>query len=342
MTKQSLIAGLARAVAAIAVLCPVIAFAESPAEFYRDKRITFVVAVPPGGGYDLNTRVLAQHMAKHIPGNPETVVQNMPGAGGAKAANYLYNVAPKNGTVISMPLSSILVAQLLRPKKIKYDASQFNWLGTITTMTDVLAIWHSAGVRTVDDAKAKQVIVGTSSKNSMGYQEPALVNALLGTKFKIVLGYKGGRAMTLAMERGEIQSRTNQWASWRVQKPKWLKEGTIVPILQIGPKDPRYPNVPALIDLVKTDRERSLVRVLHMTLNIGRSIYTTPEVPRDRVDALRRAFQATLKDPAFVSQAKSKRLVLNPVAGQDLQSFVTKSLNTPKKTIEAFKSAIKL
>jgi tripartite-type tricarboxylate transporter receptor subunit TctC len=323
-------------------MAPPPASADAVSDFYKGNRIAFVVAVPPGGGYDLNTRVLARHMARHIPGNPATIVQNMPGAGGAKAANYMYNVAPKNGTVISMPLSSIIVAQLLRPEKIKYDAGRFNWLGTITTMTDVLVTWHTAGVKTIDDARKKQVIFGTSSKNSMGYQEPALLNALVGTKIKVVLGYRGGKAITLAMERGEVQGRVNQWASWRVQKPKWLKDGTIVPLVQIGPKDPEYMNVPAMIDLVKTEHDRSLVRILHMTLNVGRSIYTGPGAPRARVEGLRRAFDSALKDPAFLKEAKAKRLVLNPVRGVDVQKFVAKSLKTSEQTIKAFKAAIGL
>lgn len=336
MTKISLLPLLIRMVSVAFAWSSAAALADSTADFYRDKRITFVIAGAPGGGFDTYARVLARHMQKHIPGNPDTVVQSMQGAGGVKSSNHMYNVAPRDGTVISMPLPSIIVTQLLRPQQIKYDAKKFNWVGTITTMTDVIAVWHAAGVRTVDDAKKKEVIFGTSSKNSMGYQEPALANALLGTKFKIILGYHG-MAPTLAMERGEVQARANQWVSWRLQKPKWLQQGTIVPILQFGPKDPEYSQVPAMIDLVKTDHDRSLVRVLHMTLDIGRSVYTTFGVPRERIDALRRAFDATLIDPAFRKEMTRRRLEKNSRKGQDVQQYVRESLETPASVVEAFK-----
>lgn len=316
------------------------ATADPVADFYKGKQITIVVAVSPGGGYDLNARVLAKHLGRHIPGNPGIVVTNMPGAGGAKSANHMYNVAPRNGTVIAMPLSSIVVAQLLRPQRLKYKAADFNWLGTITTMTDVMTAWHTSGVKSLDDAKKKEIVLGTSSKNSMGYQEPALMNALLGTRIKIIFGYRGGRNMTLAMERGEIQARMNQWASWRVQKPEWLKKGTIVPLIQIGAKDPEYAHVPALIDLVKSDKDKAMVRMLHTTLRIGRSIYTTPGVPAARVAALRRAFDATLEDPAFVKEVKARKLVLNPVRGKDVQAFVNAAMKTPAAVVDRFKATL--
>lgn len=334
---------LSIAVAAIlaGTVWAVSASADPVVDFYRGKRITFVVSVPPGGGYDVNARVLAAHIGKHMPGNPTTLVQNMPGAGGTKAANHMYNVAAKDGTVVCMPLSSLVLAQLLRPKRMKFKAQEFNWIGTITSMTDVLVVWHTAGVKTLAEAKRKPVIVGTSSKNSMGYQEPALINALVGTKFQHVFGYRGGAAMNLAMQQGEIQGRTNQWASWRVQKPTWFKEGKIFPIIQIGAKNPRFPNVPALGDLVKSKKDRELVDLIKINLTIGRSIYATPGVPAARVAALRKAFSATMKDPAFIADAKKRNVVINPMDGRTLQAYIEKSLKTPKSVVANFQKALK-
>jgi tripartite-type tricarboxylate transporter receptor subunit TctC len=310
------------------------------ADFYRGKTFNVIVGTTPGGGFDLNARLLARHLGKHIPGTPTIVVRNMAGAGGVVAANYMFAAAPRDGTYVSMPESTLVVAQLLSPDKVRFDASKFGWVGTLTRMSDVLVAWHTSGIKTLNDVKTREVLFGTGSKDALGYAEAALSNALLGTKFKFVFGYRGGAPLNLAMENGEIQSRTNQWATWRIQNPDWLIQRKIIPILQIGPKNPDYPKVPEFMDLVSSKEHRDLVDVLEITLKVGRSLFSPPEVPADRLQALRVAFDKTIVDPAFVEEAKRTGMDVNPAAGAEVQAFVAKALATSPKTVSAFKKAV--
>jgi tripartite-type tricarboxylate transporter receptor subunit TctC len=212
-----------RRIRAILVAAPLLALAAqtSPtradpvSDFYAGNRITFNVGTTVGGGFDLYARILAESLPNHIPGKPSVLVENMGGAGGVKAANYVYNVAAKDGTVIGMPVSSIVLAEALRPSLVKFQSRKFGWVGTITTMTDVLAVYRTSGVNTIEDAKKKSIVIGATGKLGTLYLQVALVNALLGTKFRIVPGYKSGNEANLAMDSGEIQGRTNQWISWR-------------------------------------------------------------------------------------------------------------------------------
>jgi tripartite-type tricarboxylate transporter receptor subunit TctC len=314
--------------------------AAGAASYFEDKQLEIIVGVSPGGGYDLNARILASNLSRHLPGKPSIIVRNMPGAGGVKAANFMANVAQRDGTIMSLPLSSIVSGHLLQPERMRYDPVQFNWVGTITSMSDTIAVWHTAPVKTVEGAKRTELILGTSSKSSQLYQEPALMNALLGTKFKVVQGYKGGTEINLAMERGEIHGRSNIWSSWKAQKSQWLAEGKIVHLVQIGPKIDELPDVPSLIDLVKSDRDKAMVEFLHSIMTMGRSIYTTPAVPADRVEVLRAAFMATMKDAAYLKEMTSKKMPVSPMPGDVLQQYVVKTMKMPKQIIEDVKKAI--
>ncbi len=337
--KFGVAAVLGTAAAGAMLAAPVMA--DAVADFYRGKQVTMIVGSGAGGGYGLNARILGAHLGKHIPGNPEIVLQFMQGSGGVKAANYVYNVAARDGSVISVPISTIVENQLLRPKGVKFDGAKFNWLGSITSLARVLSVWHTAPAKTMDEAAKTEVVLGSPSGHSFIYRMPKLMNALLDTKFKIVVGYKGGRGVEMALERGEIQGRAMIWASTKVKKANWLKSGKLVHLVQIGPyKLPDLPNVPRFVDLVKTDKEKTMVKFLHITGLIGRALHAPPGVPADRVAALRAAFTATMKDPAFVAEIKKRKLPLNPSTGEQMQSFIEGVMGTSPKLIAELKAAL--
>ena len=342
MTKSTRILISAIAVATAGAVWSGPATAGPVADFYKGKTVTLIVGSGAGGGFGLNGRLVGQHIGKHIPSNPSVVLQFMRGSGGTKAANYVYNVSPKDGTVISMPISSIVENQLLRPKGTRFDGAKFHWIGSITSLASVLSVWNTAPAKSIKDATKTQVILGATSTNSSWYRMVKLMNPVVGTKFKIVTGYKGSRGVDLAMERQEIHGRAMVWASTKARRGDWLKAGKLVHLAQIGPyKLPDLPNVPRLIDMAKTEKQKSMVRFLHLTGLIGRALHTPPGVPMERVTALRRAFDATMKDPAFVAEYKKRKLPLGPTSGEELQAFIEKVIATPQSTIDELKMALK-
>ncbi len=318
------------------------AAAGAVSDFYKGRTVTLIVGSGAGGGFGLNGRLVGSHIGKHIPGKPSVVVQFMRGSGGTKAANYVYNVSPKDGSVISMPISSIVENQLLRPKGSRFDGAKFHWIGSIASLSSVLSVWHTAPAKSLNDALKSQVILGATSTNSSWYRMVKLMNPLLGTKFKFVTGYKGSKGVDFAMERGEIHGRAMVWASTKARRGHWLKAGKLVHLAQIGPyKLPDLPNVPRLIDMAKGEKAKTMVRFLHLTGLIGRALHTPPGVPMERVTALRRAFDATMKDPAFVAEYKKRNLPLGPTSGEKLQAFIEKVVQTPQSTVDELKATLK-
>jgi tripartite-type tricarboxylate transporter receptor subunit TctC len=330
---------LAIAGAALFITAP--AQADPIADFYKGKKINAISGGGAGGGFSFNARVLGRHIVRHIPGNPEWVVTAMPGAGGARSMKYINNAAAQNGTVVGVVLPPSILSPLLR-KKIGYDSAKFHWLGSITPMAQVVSVWHTHGVKSLDDAKKREVILGTSSKLSSGYLIPALVNALAGTKFKVISGYRGGDRQNNAMQKGEIQGRGSFYNSYKVTKPHWLKEKTIIHLVQLGPFIKDLPNVPRIRDLAKTDEERRIAQFLQIGAQVGHGFYVSPNVPRARVAALRAAFDATMKDPAYLAEAKKRNLIVDPISGKDLQRAIIAAMATPQPVIDKFKQMVKL
>ena len=341
ISKYRKFSGAVVGVAAIGAFCfP--AMADAVSDFYKGKTVTLIVGSGAGGGFGLNGRLVGSHIGNHIPGKPSVVVQFMRGSGGTKAANYVYNVSPRDGTVISMPISSIVENQLLRPKGSRFDGTKFHWIGSITSLASVLSVWNTAPIKSLEGAKAGQLVLGATSTNSSWFRMVKLMNPLLGTKFKIVTGYKGSKGVDMAMERGEIHGRAMVWASTKARRGHWLKAGKLIHLAQIGPyKLPDLPDVPRLIDLAKSEKARTMVRFLHLTGLIGRALHTPPGVPMERVTALRRAFDKTMNDPAFVAEYKKRNLPLGPTNGEKLQEFIEKVVRTPQSTIDELKVALK-
>jgi tripartite-type tricarboxylate transporter receptor subunit TctC len=312
--------------------------------FYAGKQITLVVGTGPGGGYDAYARLVAQYMRRHIPGQPGIVVQNMPGSAGVTAAAYMYNVAPKDGTVLAANPPDYLLAELWSPEKMRFDSRRFGWLGTMSTITDVLAVFRSSGVRTIADARTKELTIGATAAIATNSLEPALANALLGTKFRMVKGYNGGSdPMTLAMERGEIDGRANSWASWKLLRPNWIAQNLLSFLLQFGPKETDLPSdVPALADLVTTPRDKAFVSVLDVTQYTGRAMFTTPDVPNERLEALRAAFDATMTDPAFVAEMTRLGFELRPRKGADVEAAIERVMKERDGVMPQLKTLLKL
>ena len=326
---------------AAAVVAPRPAAAQ--ADFYKGKSIDLIISTGVGGGLDSNARVVAKHLAKHIPGEPTIVPKNMPGAGHIRAANFVFSQAPKDGTVIGTFIPIFVVSQLLgRSKSIQFDAAKFNWLASTASSNSTVYVWHGAGVKTLEDAKKKEVLMGGTGVGSYTVIYPLVMNSVLGTKFKVVTGYQSTAEIGLAMERGEIQGRAgNNFNSLKSENAEWLKDGKIDIIVQIGlERDSEFPNIPLMTDFAKDNDDRQVLKFFSTDVVIGRPFVTAPGVPAERVALLRRAFDEMLKDPAYLADAEKARIEVEPVAGAKIQDIVSEFVATPSAIIEKAKVAM--
>ena len=321
-------------VALAIIAAGVAAEAGSVAEFYKGRALTILVPSGAGGLNALYARTVGDRMGRHIPGNPKVVYQYMPGGGGIKGTNYCYNAAPRDGSMICEPLNMLALAQLLRPKGIKYDAGKFHYLGNASDMNGSFAVWHTVPIKTFMDARDTEVVFAGTGKASESYYDPAIANALFGTKFKIVMGFKGGGVLDLSLERGETFGRAGPLLSWTVRKPHWLKSGSIRILAQVGlERMPDFADVPLLTEFARDEDERQILHFISSRASIGRPFVAPPATPRARVAALRRAFVATMQDPAFVDDMKHRRLYHQWSTGEDVQTLVADILATPKSLI---------
>ena len=326
------IKNIARAASAatLGVLLAAPASAQSVADFYKGKTVNVLIGVGVGGEYDLHARIVSRYIGKHIPGSPTLVPQNMLGAGGAKMAAYLADVAPKDGTNIGMIANNFPAMQAAGVELIRFDIGKFQWIGSISPTVETMTVWKTAGVSTIEEARQKEVIAGASGKGAITYSFPAMLNDFLGTKFKIVVGYQGGNAINLAMERGEVQARNNTWSSWKVTKPDWVKAGDIKILAYAGPTPKDLPGVPAVRDLVKNEDDRRIVDLVVSGTELGRPLAFAGGVPADRVAVLRKAFMDTMKDTDFMQEAAKLQIEIDPVSGEHMQKVVADVLATPK------------
>ena len=314
-------------IAGLAASAP--ARADAIADFYRGKTVNVLVGVGVGGEYDIQARLVARHIGKHIPGNPAVVPQNMTGAGGLKMINYLYAIAPKDGLAIGMIQNAFPALQTVGNPGVQFDAGKMQWIGTIAPVVETMAVWHATGVTNIEQARQREIVAGASARGAITFFYPAMMNELLGTKFKIVTGYTGGNQINLAMERGEVEARNNTWSSWKATKAAWLQDKKIVVIAQAGPraKDLAAPSVE---QLAGNPQERQLVELTVSGTQLGRP-FATNAAPADRVAALRAAFAATMKDPEFLAEAGKLGFEVDPVLGEPMQRIVEKVLATPKE-----------
>jgi tripartite-type tricarboxylate transporter receptor subunit TctC len=328
---------------ATGLLAPATGWTAEGEPFYASKQITFIVGTGAGGGNDVYARVLAQFLPRHIPGMPSMVVQNMPGSEGVTAAGYMYNIAVKDGTVVATTPASTLLAEALNPAQVHFESRKFGWVGTIATTTDLLAVFKSSGIETLDDAKRREVVIGATGQYSLSAMEPAIANALLGTKFRIIKGYSGGEGFNLAMDRHEIEGRTNQWASWKVLRPDWIRNDQLSYLLQYGPKDPGIPGkVPTLDELVTTPGDKAIAALLEVTQYVGRSVFTPPGLPPDRLAVLQKAFDETMADPAFIAKMRELKLELYPRKASETLTSLTRAMTNRDGVVRDMKAKLNL
>ena len=317
------------------------AVAQSVAEFYAGKQISFIVGASPGGGYDTQARLVARHLGKHIPGNPTIVVQNMPAAGSLAATNYIYNVAAKDGTVIALVMRGMLLIKNWNPASVRFDLGRLNWLGSINSEVAVTAAWHTAPLRTAQDLFERELIVGGTSGVDPE-TTPRLFNALIGTKFKIINGYPGTTEIILAMEKGELQGIADwSWSSMKVARPDWLRDRKITLLMQAAlQKEPELANVPSALDFVKNDADRKVMELYLTQKAVARPVIAPPGIPSDRLAALRAGFSALAQDNEFLADAKRTQLEVAPISGAAVDQVISLITSASPETAERLGKAI--
>lgn len=330
-----------------AVLLALVALTPLPAaaqtDFYKGKTVELIISTGAGGGLDTNGRIVARHLGNHIPGNPTIVAKNMPGAGHIRAANYVFNQAPKDGTTIGTFIPIFVMAQVLgRSKSIQFNPADFQWLVSTSSSNSTVYVWHTTGVKTLEDAMQRQLLMGGTGVGSYTVIYPTVLNSVLGTKFKLVTGYPSTTEIAIAMERGEVQGRAgNNFNSLISEHGEWLKSGKINLLAQVGlERDRGFPKLPLITEFAKTDEQRSILRFFSTDIVIGRPFVTSPGVPAERVALLRKALDSLLKDPAFLEDARKASIDIQPVGGVPIQKIVADFMNTPANIVAKAKAAM--
>lgn len=299
------------------------AWAQSAEQFYQGKAVDVVIGFGAGGGNDFYGRLLANHIGKHIPGRPNVVPKNMPGAGSFLAINTIYNVAPKDGTVIGLGAPTMALDEKIGSQGVRFKSSQLNWVGRIDSQIDVLFMLSTSPVKTIDDARRIESTLSSTGAGSASSNYPTVLNNVVGTKFKIILGYRGSNDAMLAMERGEAEGHSTAWNTLKVAKPEWLRDKKITMLVQFAlSRHPEIASVPTAVEIGRTDDERDVLRAIMSASDIGTAFFTTPDVPADRLAVLRRAFDATMKDPAFLEDAAKAKFSIGPMRGEAVQKLV--------------------
>ena len=311
-------------------------------DFYKGKTVEMIVPTSPGGDYDIRGRMVARHLSRFIPGNPNIVVRNMPGGLGIAAANYMARVAPRDGTSLHAIFQNMPVLQAIGTQGVEFDVRRFGWIGNTTNSPNVINSWYTTGIKTVQDAMQRELVVGAPGAASTSYVYPAALNALVGTKFKIVTGYPGGNDVNLAMEKGEVGGRgSNSWASWKSGHPQWLRDKKIFILVQIGlQRAPDLPDVPLMSELAKNDEDRQVLTFMSADMGISRAIVTTPDVPAERLAALRTAFDRMLADPEFLAEADKVQMDISGSSGLEAQKVAESMLAMPPKIVQRAKLLI--
>lgn len=336
------VAGLASLVAAaICVGAWGTAAAQSVQEFYRGKTIRMVIGYGPGGGYDLNARIAARHLGKHLPGNPNFVPQNMPGASGLTATGFLYASAAKDGTAMGTIPVNLARDQVLRLDDSRFEATKFFWVGRMTSGAGTHYAWHKSGIRTFADLKAREVVAAGTGPHANSVVYPRVTNELLGTRIKPLIGFNGTSEAMLAMQRGEVDLVLEPWQTIKSGSPDMLRDKQIALVVQYtSTRHPDLPDVPAILEFCETEEQRRLFTLLLSSEEIGRSLVMPPGVPADRAQAMRAAFAAMMKDPDLIKEAEMQRMDLDMLEGEKLEKLVLASFATPLDVIERLRGLL--
>jgi len=316
------------------------AHAQAPAEFYKGKTVEFLIGYATGGSNDTYSRMVAQHIGKHIPGTPTVVVRNMPGAGSFLAVNQIYNTSPKDGTTVGLGAPTIALDEKLGTNGVRFKTADLNWIGRVGPLVNIVFTWKTSPVKTIEDAMKRETTLGGTGAGSTVSIYPLVLNNVLGTKFKMVMGYKGSNEAMLALERGEVEGHSTAYEAVRTAKPSWFKDGSINVLSQFGLKRlPELPNVPTAIETADTPEKKQILTAIMSASEIGTSFFTTPKTPADRVEALRRGFDETMQDPAFKGDLQRLGMSMGPMTGEELQKLVTEVSSMSPELLEKVRKA---
>ncbi len=327
---------LMNSVIAAALSLPLAMANAQPADqFFKGKTVTIAIGFSAGGTYDLFGRLVARHLGKHIPGNPTVIGQAMPGAGSFVAANWLYAVAPKDGTAMAIVSQTIAMEEALKNKGVRYKSAEFNWIGRATSNNEIQVFWHTSKGTTVEGAKTAIVPVASTGPGSPSETYPKLLNALIGTKYKLIRGYTGSTAGLLAMERGEVDGALTSWNTMKTTRKAQLDDKrAFIAVQYLLKRSPDLPNVPAVVELATNDSDRQLLTFAAASGDIGRAFIAPPGLAPERVKVLRDAFDATMKDPELLNEVSKAQLDFEPAPAAELEKLVKVTLATPPELIE--------
>jgi tripartite-type tricarboxylate transporter receptor subunit TctC len=310
-------------------------------EFFKGKTLRIVVGAGVGSGYDITARILARHMPAHMPGNPTIIVQNQQGAGGLTMTNSLNANGPFDGTVIGAPFNGTPTQPLLQPQTAHFDAGKLTYLGSTNRETQVMYVWSTVPIRKLDEMKTAELVMGAQAPGSTQYDYPILLNRLLGYKFKVITGYESTPKIHLALERGEVQGTVANWSTLKALNSDWLADKKICLLAQWGlNKLPEIGDVPSIFDYVTNDADRAAIKLVVARLEYGRPFFLPPGVPADRIAALRQAFAATVKDPAFLGDSARAKIDVDPLGGEAVQALVEEVSKTPPDVVARVRDAL--
>jgi tripartite-type tricarboxylate transporter receptor subunit TctC len=305
-------------------------FAEDVDQFYKGKNLNVLVGVSAGGAYDTTMRLVARHIVRFIPGNPTPVPQNMTGATGLVMANYLARVAPKDGTYLGVIQNGLPTFQAVGMSGVQFDARSFQWIGSVAPTNDTLIVWHTTGVKSLEEARQREVVVGSIGASGITYMYPKMLSNMTGAKLRIVTGYTGGGALNLAMERGEVDARTNSWNGLRTSNPDWLKDGKISMLVYSGRRQKELAKVPHFDEVVTNADDRRVARIVTNGSDLGHPFAMADGVPVARVDMIRKAFAEMLNDAAFVKDATNLQIDVDPVTPEEMKQIIDALFATPE------------
>jgi tripartite-type tricarboxylate transporter receptor subunit TctC len=319
---------------ATVLIAPTAARPEPVADFYKDKTVRVIIGTAVGGSYGVYAQLVARHLGRFVPGSPAVIVQSMPGAGGLVSLNYMAQKASRDGTVISVIHVTLVQESMFNPRA-QFDAAEFQWIGRLASITFLGVASQKSGIKTLDDARKREVIVGAPGPNNIPAQSPLVLNKIAGTRFKVITGYKGLGDAFIALERGEVEFVVPTEATLSAFHQPKLESGELVPVFAIaGKRLERYPNVPTLREFGKTDVEKAFLKIFTVPADIGRSLAAPPGLPKDRLDALRTAFDRMIADPEFKAEAAKARVDIDPMSGAALHRLVLDSMKMPPETRE--------
>jgi tripartite-type tricarboxylate transporter receptor subunit TctC len=316
------------------------AWAQAPEEFYKGKTLDLVIGYAPGGSNDVWGRMLSRHLGKHIPGRPNVVPKNMPGAGSFLAVNQIFNVLPKDGTILGIGAPTMALDEKLGSQGVRFKTAELNWIGRVDSLVNMVFMWKTSPVRTFADAmKIESTLSGTGAGSTVSIY-PTVMNNVFGTKFKLVMGYRGSNEAMLAVERGEVEGHSTSWTALKVAHPDWVRDNSVSILVQFAlRRHADLPEIPTAVELARNDEEQAVLSAIMNASEVGTAFFTTPGVPPDRINSLRRAFDATMRDHEFVAEVQKTRVALAPITGEELQKFVAGVSNLPAGLLEKVRTA---